>query len=64
MSFDLVTGGNSALCGIFLEVGQEYVIDLFRQTFTAEDRLYAAGSCGLVTLWGSVEAEDRALLRS
>lgn len=64
MSFELATGGNSALCGIYLEVGQEYVIDLFRQTFGEEDRLYAVGSCGLVTLWEAVDEENRALLRS
>lgn len=62
MTFDLATGGNSALCGINMDEGEEYLIDLYRDDFNG-GRLYAAGSCGLVRPWRSVSPDDQALLR-
>ncbi|CAM9552578.1 unnamed protein product [Pylaiella littoralis] len=63
MSFDLVTGGNSALCGIYLEIGDEYLIDLNRYDFGGEESLQAVGLCGLAQLWSTVTEDDQALLR-
>jgi len=63
MSFDLTTGGNSALCGIYLEVGEEYLIDLYRNEFDGSDRLQAVGSCGMARRWSMVTEEDQELLR-
>lgn len=61
MSFNLTTGGNSAQCGIYLDIGVEYVIDLFRNEFL--DRLQAQGLCGLVRPWSSVTAQEEEFLR-
>jgi len=41
-----VTGGNSALCGVNLAIGEEYLIGLT----VVNGNLYA-GSCGLLQLW-------------
>lgn len=62
MTFDLATGGNSALCGIIMDEGEEYLIDLYRSNYNG-GRLYAAGSCGLIQPWRGVSPDDQALLR-
>ncbi|CAM9947792.1 unnamed protein product [Scytosiphon promiscuus] len=62
MSVEIATGGNSGLCGIYLEVEEEHVIDLVHTTLAGEELLYTS-ACGLAAPWESVGEEDRALLR-
>lgn len=51
-----ITGGNGALCGIYMEFGQEYLIDLVRDDFDGE--LHAVGLCGAFRPWSSVTELD------
>lgn len=55
----VVTGGNSALCGVYFEIGEEYLIDLWRSESTGDLR---SGLCGITQTWSSVSKEDQALL--
>lgn len=52
------TGYNSAACGIFLEIGEEYLLDLYGDS----DDVLSASLCGAVQLWSSVSTEDLASL--
>eukprot|EP00903_Cladosiphon_okamuranus_P010661 g10079.t1 len=55
-TFEMSTGGNSALCGIFMRTdGTEYLVGMGRR----DDVLYAVGICGLIREW---REEDRATL--
>lgn len=56
-----VTGGNSALCGVDLTVGEEYLVGLYPGW--NGDELYAQ-SCGLFRTWSSVTEEERTELES
>lgn len=63
-----VTGGNSATCGVSLELGEEYLIGLYRSgpnTFDPDqDGQLTVGLCDLVQDWGSVSDEDMATLEA
>lgn len=66
---DFVTGGNSAACGIYLEIGEEYVLALspaianpFDPT-TIEGQL-TAGACGLWRKWADIPDEEKAGLEA
>ncbi|CAM9986066.1 unnamed protein product [Ascophyllum nodosum] len=61
MKLSLTTGGNSALCGIFMEIGEEYLIDLFHDDFS-EDELTVVGSCGLFSSVDTSDSEQNNLL--
>lgn len=61
MTFDITTGGNTALCGIYMEIGEEYLIDLYRNSYD-DDNLHSMGTCGMLQLWSSVDDEDLASL--
>lgn len=63
MSFDLVMDMDSGMCGISLEIGEEYLIDLNGHALNGQDTFQAVGSCGLVELWSFVSEENQALLR-
>lgn len=56
------TGGNSALCGIDLEVDGEYLLDLVRYEWD-DNSLWSTGSCGGTRLWSSVTEEDLVFLQ-
>ncbi|CAM9746828.1 unnamed protein product, partial [Hapterophycus canaliculatus] len=56
-----VTGGNSALCGVDLTVGQEYLIGLYPGW--NGDQLYAQ-SCRLFRTWSSVTDDEQTELES
>lgn len=49
------TADDDAACGVSLDEGDEYLIDLYQ----TDDGL-TAGSCGLVAKWNSVSDEDKA----
>lgn len=53
------TKGNSGLCGIYMELGQEYLIDLVRDE---NDDLRAVGLCGAFRSWSEVTAPVMQLL--
>lgn len=55
------TGGNSALCGIVLEVGEEYLLDLVRHEWD-DDSLWSAGLCGGTRSWSAVTDQDLVFL--
>lgn len=62
-----VTGGNSATCGVSLELNQEYLLGLYRSgpnIFEPDEEggELTVGLCDLVSVWNSVSAEDEATL--
>lgn len=61
------TGGNDALCGIYMEIGEEYLIDLLRiggnVLEPATGDLGAVGLCGAFRRWSSVTEDDLAILQ-
>lgn len=54
MNFDVAMAGNSGLCGIDLEIGEEYLIDLYRD----DAGFRAVGLCGLTMAWSSISSAD------
>ncbi|CAM9259728.1 unnamed protein product, partial [Laminaria digitata] len=54
MSF--VSAGNTLLCGVTLEIGEEYLIGLSRHN----EGFFVASKCGLVRGWNSLSDEDKA----
>lgn len=48
------TAGNSLLCGVTLDLGEEYLLGLYRH----DDGHLTADVCGLVWGWSWVSAED------
>lgn len=63
---EFLTGGNSAICGVSLELGKEYLIGLYRigpNSFDPDrDGQLTVGLCDLVQLWSAVTDEDKATL--
>ena len=63
-----VTGGNSAACGVPLELHEEYLIGLSRSGpsifFPSQDGQLRFGLCGLVRVWSSVTDEEEAALEA
>lgn len=62
-----VTGGNSATCGVSLEINEEYLLGFFRSEASIfepdqEGGELTVGLCDLVSVWSSVSAEDEATL--
>lgn len=64
-----VTAGNSAACGITLEIGEEYVIALspavanpFDPTITKGE--LTVGACGLWSKWSAVSDDEKADLEA
>lgn len=56
-----VTGGNSALCGVFLNIDEEYLIGLYWSESglgTDQGPQLSVGSCDLVRVWSDVTTED------
>lgn len=51
------TERHSSKCGVYLEVGEEYLIGLDQKN---DDGDLTANSCGLVEEWSSVSDEDKA----
>lgn len=57
-----VTGGNSAACGVNLDIGVEYLITLYRvkNVFDPKrDGQLVAGLCDLVSPWDDISDEDK-----
>lgn len=57
-----VTGGNSAVCGADLTVGEEYVLGLYVAEpldSTDEKDLLTVGACGLARLWSDLSADEK-----
>lgn len=60
-----VTGGNSAMCGVYLEIGRDYLLGLYRienSFFAGNDGQLTVGLCDFVREWNSVSDEDQELL--
>lgn len=55
-----ITSANSAFCGIYLEIGEEYLLDLYRPDDGSG--LRAVGMCGAIQSWSSVTDEDLEIL--
>lgn len=49
------TAADSMLCGITLDIGEEYLLGLYRH----DDGHLTANACGLVWEWSWVSAEDK-----
>ena len=62
-TFDIAMPGNDGLCGIYLEVGDDYLVDLGRSENGGDEELQAVGLCGLTQTWSSVGRNDKATLR-
>lgn len=60
VTFDFSTQGNSAACGIDLDVGEEYLLDFW---LSAEGSLGSAGLCGLTRIRSSITDEDMLFLQ-
>lgn len=58
-TFDIIMAGNGALCGIFLQLEQELLIDLSEDD---DGNLNGVGLCGLTSSWDAVTTEDMAVL--
>lgn len=61
MDFNFTTEGEGATCGIYLEIGEEYLLD-FLESEVGETR-WTAGLCGLTRTWDSVTDHDIAVLQ-
>lgn len=59
MNLTITTGGNSAMCGIYMDIGEQYLIDL---THESGDNLTTVGLCGLFAAWDSLSDENLELL--
>lgn len=55
----ITTAGSSGLCGVVLEIGEEYLLGLDRDNGGLE-----TGSCNLVAVWTSVDDDGKAALES
>ena len=74
MTVNITTGGNSALCGIYMEIGEDYLIDLdlvdsgssgsSGSGLAGGSQFQAVHICGLFRSWSAVEdsEEDLAIL--
>ena len=69
MTVNITTGGNSAMCGIFMDVGEDYLIDLYQyesdsgtSSTSGLPELRAVGLCGLWRSWDDVDDDDLATL--
>ena len=64
----IVTGGNGALCGAWLQLHEEYLIGLFRSGPSifnpSQDGQLRFNVCGLVRVWSSVTDEEEAALEA
>ncbi|CAM9278664.1 unnamed protein product, partial [Laminaria digitata] len=52
-----VTGGNSALCGVYLKLEEEYLIGLYRSSGAL-----TVGLCDLFQRWSDVSEDDKKTL--
>lgn len=57
----ITTAGSSAACGIYMELGEEYLIGVFQDETTG---VLTANTCGLFRSWSDVTKEDVALLEN
>lgn len=61
-----ITGGNDAACGVNLEIGEEYLLGLYRTTadpFQMETGgQLTVGLCDLAQVWSSVSDDEKAQL--
>lgn len=56
----IISAGNSALCGIYMDIDQEYLIDLVRND---NGELETVGSCGAFQPWSEVTSPVMDLLQ-
>eukprot|EP00904_Undaria_pinnatifida_P014053 jgi/Undpi1/9779/HiC_scaffold_27.g12235.m1 len=64
----IVTGGNSAACGVNLNLGEEYLLGLYRSGANVfepdQEGQLRVSLCDLVMVWSSVSDEDEATLET
>lgn len=56
----ITTAGSSAACGVYMELGQEYLIGLYRD----ENGQFAANTCFLFRSWSGVTKDELILLEN
>lgn len=56
---EVTTAGSTSLCGVVLELGEEYLLGIDR-----DDGRLETGSCNLAAVWSSVGDGDKAALES
>lgn len=54
----ITTAGSSAACGVYMEIGEEYLVGLYRE----EEGQFAANTCFLFKSWVDVTKEELTLL--
>lgn len=60
-----ITGGNSAACGVDLEIGEEYLLGISPAVDPFDpdrDGRLSVGACGLVRTWSSITDEEASSL--